>query len=136
APASPREAVEAGICLLTDDRKGEGIFPNLSLAENVGLPSLTRRGLPGGLVHRAAERGAVAAALARFSVVARSPRTAMRTLSGGNQQKALIARWHLAEAAVLVLIEPTRGVDVGARAEIYRQLDAVAAAGRAVVVVS
>ncbi len=60
----------------------------------------------------------------------------MRTLSGGNQQKALIARWHLADADVFVLIEPTRGVDVGARADIYRRLDALARAGKAIVVVS
>jgi ABC-type sugar transport system ATPase subunit len=60
----------------------------------------------------------------------------MRSLSGGNQQKALIARWHLAAAMAFVLIEPTHGVDVSARAEIYRRLDALAAAGKALVVVS
>ena len=61
-----------------------------------------------------------------FGVVAASPETPIRTLSGGNQQKALLARWHLADAEVFVLIEPTRGVDVGARADIYRRLDALA----------
>ena len=60
----------------------------------------------------------------------------MRTLSGGNQQKALLARWHLADAEIFVLIEPTRGVDVGARADIYRRLDALARAGKAIIVVS
>ena len=60
----------------------------------------------------------------------------MRTLSGGNQQKALIARWDLADADVFILIEPTRGVDVGARAEIYRRLDALARSGKAILVVS
>jgi ABC-type sugar transport system ATPase subunit len=60
----------------------------------------------------------------------------MRTLSGGNQQKALIARWELADADVFILIEPTRGVDVGARADIYRRLDALARAGKAILVVS
>ena len=60
----------------------------------------------------------------------------VRTLSGGNQQKALIARWHLDDAAVFVLIEPTQGVDVAARSEIYRRLEALAAAGKGLIVVS
>ena len=60
----------------------------------------------------------------------------MRTLSGGSQQKALIARWHLADAAVFVLIEPTHGVDVAARAEIYRRLETLAAAGKALIIIS
>ena len=60
----------------------------------------------------------------------------MRTLSGGNQQKALIGRWHLADADIFVLVEPTRGVDVGARADIYRRLDALARDGKAILVVS
>jgi len=60
----------------------------------------------------------------------------MRTLSGGNQQKALIARWDLADADIFVLVEPTRGVDVGARADIYRRLDALARAGKAIILVS
>ena len=69
-------------------------------------------------------------------MVASSLETPIRTLSGGNQQKALLARWHLADADVFVLIEPTRGVDVGARADIYRRLDALAEAGKAIVLVS
>ena len=85
---------------------------------------------------RAAERTAVAESVRQFGVVAGSLETPMRSLSGGNQQKALIARWHLAAAMVFVLIEPTHGVDVAARGEIYRRLDALAAAGKALVVVS
>jgi ABC-type sugar transport system ATPase subunit len=134
--ADPRSAVAAGICLLTDDRKQEGIFPNLSLAANIALPSLGRRRLRGAFVDRAAERLAVADAKQHFGVIARSVAAPMRTLSGGNQQKALIARWHLADADLFVLVDPTRGVDVAARAEIYRKLDALADAGKAVIVVS
>jgi ABC-type sugar transport system ATPase subunit len=122
--------------LLTDDRQQEGIFANLRLRSNIALPSLPRRKRAGLFVNGAAERSAVAAAMENFGIVARSPEMPIRTLSGGNQQKALIARWHLADAEIFVLIEPTRGVDVAARAEIYRRLEALARAGKALIVVS
>lgn len=133
---APDEATRAGICLLTEDRKHEGILPNLTVRENIAVASLGERAGAGGLVRRAEEVSAVKRAADTFGVVAASSEVAIRTLSGGNQQKALLARWHLADAAVFVLIEPTRGVDVGARAEIYRRLDALAKAGKAVIVVS
>ncbi|MBV8568928.1 MAG: sugar ABC transporter ATP-binding protein [Methylobacteriaceae bacterium] len=133
---SPRGAVAAGICLLTDDRKQEGILPNLPLGDNIALPSLDRRAVLASWIDQAAERRAVGTQIARFGVVARSLSQPMRTLSGGNQQKALLSRWHLDDCAVFVLIEPTRGVDVGARAEIYRRMEELAADGRAIVIVS
>jgi ABC-type sugar transport system ATPase subunit len=132
----PHEAVAAGIGLLTEERKAEGLLPNRTLRENVAVASLGARRRGPGLVDAAAERGAVARELRDFGVVAASPEVPMRTLSGGNQQKALIARWDLADAEVFVLVEPTRGVDVGARADIYRRLDALARAGKAIVLVS
>ena len=118
----PQSAVAAGICLLTDDRKQEGILPNLSLAANIALPSLGRRRRGSAFVDGSAERRAVAgvvAALRSRGAVSCGPHP---HAFGGNQQKALIARWHLADADLFVLIDPTRGVDVGARAEIYRRL--------------
>jgi len=129
-------AKRRGICLLTDDRKAEGILPNLSVGANAALPSLDRRRALGLFVKGGAEKTAVTAALQRFNVVARSPEAPIRTLSGGNQQKALIARWQLADSSIFILIEPTRGVDVGARAEIYRRITELAAAGKAVIVIS
>jgi ABC-type sugar transport system ATPase subunit len=132
----PRDGVKSGICLLTDERKVEGILPNLSLRENIALPSLGARLAAGIFVNAAAERRAVVGETANFGIVARSTEVPMRTLSGGNQQKALIARWHLDDAQVFVLIEPTYGVDVAARAEIYRRIEALAAAGKALVIVS
>jgi ABC-type sugar transport system ATPase subunit len=132
----PSDGRAAGICLVSDERKREGILPNLTLRENIALPSLGQRRAGGLFVDRAAERTAVAKSVRQFGVVAGSLETSMRSLSGGNQQKALIARWHLAAAMVFVLIEPTHGVDVAARGEIYRRLDALAAAGKALVVVS
>ncbi len=136
ALSSPHDAVRAGICLLTEDRKGEGILPNLPLRENIAIASLEARAGVGGFVQRHRERNAVSEAAERFGVVAASQEAPIRTLSGGNQQKALIARWHLADAEIFILVEPTRGVDVGARAEIYRRLDALAKAGKAILVVS
>jgi ABC-type sugar transport system ATPase subunit len=132
----PSDGRAAGICLVSDDRKREGILPNLTLRENIALPSLGQRRAGGLFVDRGAERTAVAESVQQFGVVAGSLETPMRSLSGGNQQKALIARWHLAAAMAFVLIEPTHGVDVAARGEIYRRLDALAAAGKALVVVS
>ncbi|MBN8998373.1 MAG: sugar ABC transporter ATP-binding protein, partial [Rhizobiales bacterium] len=116
-PRGPADAVAAGICLLTEERKTEGILPNRSLRENLAVASLSARRGP-------------------LGVVAASIEVPIRTLSGGNQQKALLARWQLADMELFVLIEPTRGVDVGARAEIYRRLDALARAGKAIIVVS
>ena len=132
----PSDGRAAGICLVSDERKKEGILPNLTLRENIALPSLGQRRAGRLFVDRGAERTAVAESVRQFGVVAGSLETPMRSLSGGNQQKALIARWHLAAAMAFVLIEPTHGVDVAARGEIYRRLDALAAAGKALVVVS
>ena len=132
----PHDAVAAHVCLLTEERKHEGILPNRPLRENIAVASLSARKRGPGLVDGIAERRAVEREIRDFGVVAASTEVPMRTLSGGNQQKALIARWDLADADVFVLVEPTRGVDVGARADIYRRLDALARAGKAIVLVS
>ena len=134
--AAPSDAVAAGICLLTEERKLEGILPNRTLRENIGIGSLRRLAGTAGLVRAAREGAATAAAAKALGIVAASSETPIRSLSGGNQQKALVARWHLADMEVFVLIEPTRGVDVGARADIYRRLDELAQAGKAVLFVS
>ena len=122
----PSDGNAQGVCLVSDERKREGILPNLALRENVA----------GVFVGARAERLAVGRATQQFDVVAASLETPIRNLSGGNQQKSLIARWHLATAAVFILIEPTHGVDVAARAQIYRRLEALAAGGSALIVVS
>ncbi len=134
--AAPSDAVAAGICMLTEERKQEGIMPNLSVRENIGIGSLRALGGPLGIVSPAREAARTDAAAQTFGVVAASLALPIRSLSGGNQQKALVARWHLADMDVFVLIEPTRGVDVGARADIYRRLDALARAGKAILVIS
>ncbi len=134
--ASPHEAVAAGICLMTEDRKNEGILPNRSLRENIAIASLWERSRLGGLVRATAERAAAQRAADELGVAGASLETPMRSLSGGNQQKALLARWQLADTDVFVLLEPTRGVDVGARSEIYRRLGELASEGKAVLIVS
>jgi len=134
--ASPHEAAQAGVCLLTEDRKQEGILPNLSLRQNIAIASLAARTGWAGVINGGEEREATDQAAMTYGVIAASQQVPMRTLSGGNQQKALLARWHLADAKVFVLIEPTRGVDVGARAQIYGRLDALAKAGKALMIVS
>jgi ABC-type sugar transport system ATPase subunit len=132
----PSDGNLAGVCLLSDERAREGILANLALRENVALPSLNRRRAAVLFVDATTERWAVRQLMQQFGVVASSLETPIRTLSGGNQQKALIARWHLATAGIFILIEPTHGVDVAARTQIYRTLDALAASGRALIVVS
>lgn len=134
--ASPHDAVAAGICLLSEDRKHEGIFPNLPLRENIAVASLADRAGLAGVIRQADERRATKDCADSFGVVASSLEAPIRTLSGGNQQKALLARWHLADAEAFILIEPTRGVDVGARSDIYRRLESLARAGKTIMLVS
>jgi ribose transport system ATP-binding protein len=132
----PHDAAKAGICLLTEERKTEGILPNLSVGQNISVASLSQRRGPIGMVRRRDEVEGTAAAARDFGVIAASLEVPIRTLSGGNQQKALLARWGLADSEVFVLVEPTRGVDVGARADMYRRLDQLARGGKAILLVS
>ncbi len=136
APAgwrSPAEAAQAGIGFLGEDRRWDGIVPNLGVQSNVSLPSLKRfvRGL---LLSRRRETAAVAEHTAAVGVKAASLEMPIRLLSGGNQQKALLARWLLAGSRLLLLDEPTRGVDINGKFEIYRLLREQAARGLALLV--
>ena len=126
----PRSALAAGIAYLTEDRKGEGIFAQLSVEENMNLP--VRRGL---LVRQGAEARRAESLKQRLGVRA-TPGQTMSLLSGGNQQKALLARWIDQGIKVLLLDEPTRGIDIGAKKEVYEIVFELARAGVAVLVVS
>jgi ribose transport system ATP-binding protein len=121
--------------LLSEDRKGEGLAQNLSLAENVTLSSPATLG-PVGLALPSRSRAAAARWIEALGVRCRGPEQSARELSGGNQQKIALARLLEQDAAVLLLDEPTRGIDVGSRADIYRSIDALAARGKAVLMVS
>jgi ribose transport system ATP-binding protein len=133
--AEPRDAIRAGIGLLTEDRKAEGIVPELSLRENITLallPRLTR----GGRIREAEEHAIVARFIERLGIKAASMEQPIRQLSGGNQQKALLARWLAIEPQLLVLDEPTRGVDVGAKREIQNTIRELADRGLGVLMIS
>jgi len=134
-PRSPAEALAAGLAYLPEDRKADGIIPDLSLRENmtlVVLPTLTRFGI----VARGREREIVARFIARLGIRAASPDIRVRDLSGGNQQKVLLARLLCSEPSFLMLDDPMRGIDVGAKAEIERLIVELADGGLGVLVAS
>ncbi|MGW4196497.1 sugar ABC transporter ATP-binding protein [Streptomyces sp. NPDC005004] len=133
---SIRDAIAARIAYVTPDRQAEGLCPDLSVEANVSLATLRRHTGPGDLVRRNREREATGEVMSRLRVRTASPEAAVTSLSGGNQQKALFAKWVLTGPRVLLMDEPTRGVDVGAKTEIYRIINQLTADGVAVVLVS
>lgn len=135
SPRTPQEGLKAGIGLVAAERKREGILPDLSLRENVTLPFL-RKYTAGLAVSTRRERESTRRAMAALGIRAPSTEQAAKNLSGGNQQKMCIARWLSGDIQLLVLEEPTRGVDVGARGEIYAKLRALTDGGMAALLVS
>jgi L-arabinose transport system ATP-binding protein len=136
-PSGPSAAIKAGIVLCPEDRKEQGILAHASVAENINI-SVRRNNLLGGLFLRHREEARRADEfIARLRIKTPHREQEIRLLSGGNQQKAILARW-LAEPGmkVLILDEPTRGIDVGAKNEIYRIIHEVAERGCCVIVVS
>ncbi len=132
----PAQAIRAGIAYLTPDRQGAGLCTDLSVRANISLACLDRFTNRGGLVRRRAEKQQVGRIVADLHVHTRSTDVPVGTLSGGNQQKSLFGKWVLTEPQLLLLEEPTRGVDVGAKTEIYRLLNQLTARGVAIVLVS
>ena len=132
---SPAAAVRQGIGLLTEDRKSEGLLLQQSLAMNLTVADLGAVSWLGWLRKRA-ERSVAGRWIERLHIRSRDAAQDVDELSGGNQQKVLLARWLHRDCQVLLLDEPTRGVDIGARADLYVELEALAAAGKALVVVS
>ncbi|MEU4519380.1 sugar ABC transporter ATP-binding protein [Amycolatopsis sp. NPDC024027] len=130
-----RAAVKAGVGLAPEERKSQGLLLDLPVVHNVTLASLGRYAKLG-FTERGRELDDAGASLRRLDLRPADPRRIVRTLSGGNQQKAVLARWLVRGCRVLLLDEPTRGVDVGARAELYRLIDELAATGVAIVLVS
>ena len=132
---SPKTAVEAGIAMLAEDRKGEGIIPGLSVRENIVLAALPRLSRAG-IVSIARQERIVTFFMDRLRIKASGPEQKVEDLSGGNQQKVLLARWMCLSPGVLLLDEPTRGIDVGAKAEVQTIIDQLAAEGVAVLLIS
>ena len=137
-PRSPRSAVRLGAGLIPEDRQAEGLFPDMSVRANISISSLRRIVLSPlvRIISWARERRLVGEVGERTGIAARALPRPVRTLSGGNQQKSLLARWLLRRCDLLICIEPTRGVDVGAKVEIYRRLEDLACGGAAVLIVS
>jgi ribose transport system ATP-binding protein len=134
-PRSPADAIRAGLALLPEDRKRQGLVLIAAIRENVSLTSLSAFA-HAGVVDRRSERAAVARWTDALSVRTPSLDKEVRQLSGGNQQKVVLARWMLANARVLLFDEPTRGIDVGAKADIYRLMRRLADDGAALLVIS
>jgi ribose transport system ATP-binding protein len=133
--AAPRDALAAGICLVTEDRKDEGLVLDMPIRANVTLATL-RRHARSGWIRRAAEAVSTRRMVGDLDIRSAGIEQHPRELSGGNQQKVVLAKWLLARPQVLILDEPTRGVDVGAKAEIHAVLRRVAEQGMAVIIVS
>ncbi|MFF1292586.1 MULTISPECIES: sugar ABC transporter ATP-binding protein [unclassified Streptomyces] len=134
-PGSVRAAVRAGIGLAPEERKAQGLLMLESVSSNVSVSTLSRFARAG-WIDRRTERAATHQAVRELSLRPDNPDAAIRTLSGGNQQKAVLARWLLRGCKVLLLDEPTRGVDIGARAELYAVIRRLADEGLAVLLVS
>jgi rhamnose transport system ATP-binding protein len=132
---SPVDALEKGVAYVTEDRKGRGIFPALSAQANITMARLGRLARHGWLTART-ERSAAEQMANECRVRAASLAQPVATLSGGNQQKVLVARYLLEPPRLLILDEPTRGVDVGARAEIYALIDRLSREGLAILLIS
>ncbi|MFB8292730.1 ATP-binding cassette domain-containing protein [Streptomyces bacillaris] len=128
-------AMGAGIGLVPEDRKGQGLVLDASVQENLGLVTL-RSASRSGLVDLKAQRTAAARIAKQLGVRMSGLGQHVRTLSGGNQQKVVIGKWLLADTRVLILDEPTRGIDVGAKVEIYQLINELTASGHAVLMIS
>lgn len=135
-PKSPRAALDEGIVYLTEDRKALGLFLDMSIQDNIAMAVLERDAGRGGLLNFRTAAQRARGAIGRLSIKTPSARLNVGALSGGNQQKVLLARLLEANPRVVILDEPTRGVDVGAKSEIYRLIDGLAREGLAVVMIS
>ncbi len=132
---SPQAALRHGVAYMTEDRRLEGFIPDFTNGENLSMVVLSKDLAKNGVVNQKREHGLVSDLIKRYQVKG-GARTYTRTLSGGNQQKVCIAKWLQADPQFVVLDEPTKGIDVGARANIYRLIHDTAEQGRAVLVVS
>jgi ribose transport system ATP-binding protein len=131
----PSEACDAGIALVTEDRKRLGIFPAMGVRENISVCTLDETG-PAGFISARRENEMASSMVNSLSVKTASLATKITSLSGGNQQKCIIGRWLLTKPKVLLLDDPTRGVDVGAKAELYRLMDRLCREGIGIIITS
>jgi ribose transport system ATP-binding protein len=133
--ASPRDAIAEGIYLVPEDRRQSGLVVDMTIRENITLPSLDRCSASG-LIQPEKERKRAEEISARLNVKTPSVEEKAANLSGGNQQKVALAKWLALEPQLLIFDEPTRGVDVGSKSEIYAQMRALAQKGVAIMMIS
>jgi ribose transport system ATP-binding protein len=134
--ASPRDAIREGIAYLSEDRKGDGLALKMTVADNITLPSMDKVSGAAGFIRFGQEQEVARDYIARLSIRTPSARQVTRLLSGGNQQKIVIAKWLYRGSRILFFDEPTRGIDVGAKYAIYELMDALAADGFGIVLIS
>ncbi|MEO2012952.1 MAG: sugar ABC transporter ATP-binding protein, partial [Fuerstiella sp.] len=133
---SPADAIRAGIALVPEDRKQQGIILEMAVRTNIGLPGLRQHQKTGGFLNRNQEGKDSAEMIARMRIRTPSERQAVQFLSGGNQQKVVLGKWLAMKPKVLLLDEPTRGIDIGAKQEIYALMEELAEQGVAILFVS
>lgn len=131
----PRDAIKSGIAYVTEDRKGEGLVLPMSVRHNTTLASLTDY-VQAGLLQDGKEGNVVKDQIGSLGIKVTSPRQLVKNLSGGNQQKVVLAKWMLTKPHIIIFDEPTRGIDVGAKAEIYKIMCNYVAEGNAVIMIS
>jgi len=132
---SCQDAIRHGIGMVPEDRKALGLFPNLNVQENLSIAALDSISAAG-FIKPAQERSAAIRAIAELNIRTRGPRQEMLKLSGGNQQKVLLARWLAVNPRILILDEPTAGIDVGAKSEIYRFISELTGRGMGIILIS
>jgi ribose transport system ATP-binding protein len=133
---TPRDAIRAGMALVPEDRKASGLIQELAVRENISLAALRQNKRAGGFLNSAFERDVADEMIARLSIRTPSAAQLARNLSGGNQQKVVLAKWLALRPRVLLLDEPTRGVDVGSKHEIYAIMEQLAGQGVAILFAS
>lgn len=133
---SPKDAIKYGICYLSEDRKQEGLILNMSVAQNVTLPNLTSYENKMKRIDKKSEKKEVEEYIKRLSIKTPNQEQLVKNLSGGNQQKVILAKWLMRSPKVLIVDEPTKGIDVGAKKEIYEVLNKLKSMGKAVIMIS
>ena len=133
---TPRKAMDAGMGLITEDRRGKGILGCLSIKDNVGVSVYDKNLRAGFVLNHGNINGIVDKSIKQLSIKTPSMSTAISSLSGGNQQKVIIARWLANNPDILIMDEPTRGIDVGAKHEIYEIMCELAREGKAIIMIS
>lgn len=132
----PQDAIRNGIALLTEDRRGSGIFGVLNVADNVAIASVDQYANKSGLLNLKEIKEVVDKSIDSLDIKTPSHKTLINSLSGGNQQKVIIARWLASNPEILILDEPTRGIDVGAKYEIYQIIGDMAAEGKSIIMIT